>query len=64
MEYFQAECFKNYCIEELNEVSNKEIFEEIVRTLNEYRELKSYKEEIYELARNILKDEYKIDNII
>ena len=40
------------------------MFEEIVRALNEYRELQSYKDEIYELARKILKDEYKVENII
>ena len=61
---FAYECFKNYCIEELDEVQSEEMFEEIVRALNEYRELQSYKDEIYELARKILKDEYKVENII
>ena len=62
---FAYECYKNYYLEELYSVPSKEIFDEIVMCLDDYREIKNYKTEIYNKAREILKDRYKIkENII
>lgn len=62
---FAYECYKNYYLEELYQVPSKEIFDEIVMCLDDYREIKNYKNEIYNKAREILKDRYKIkENII
>ena len=61
---FAYECYKNYCLEELDEVPSKAIFDEIVITLSEYRELKTYKKEIYDGAKKILDENYGVKNII
>ena len=61
---FAYECYKNYCLEELDEVPCKAIFDEIVITLSEYRELKTYKKEIYDGAKKILDENYGVKNII
>lgn len=61
---FAYECYKNYYLEELYEVSSKEIFDEIIMGLSEYKELKNYKKEIYNKAREILKNKYRIKDII
>jgi len=61
---FAYECYKNYYLEELYQVPSKAIFDEIVMCLDEYREIKNYKNEIYNKARKILKDRYGIKDLI
>ena len=62
---FAYECYKNYYLEELYEVPSKAIFDEIVVALSEYREIKDYKRDIYNCAKEILNNKYGIkDNII
>ena len=40
------------------------MFEEIVVALQQYKELSTYKKEIYAMAKKILKEKYELENLL
>lgn len=61
---FAYECYQNYYLEELYKVPSEEMFEEIVVALQQYKELSTYKKEIYAMAKKILKEKYELENLL
>lgn len=60
-ELFAYECYHNYCLEELDEMNCKDIYTDLELALQGYNECITYKDEIWERTKDILKKDYKVN---